>query len=404
MDQKKTCGRTFVPALRIQGLRDAATSEMISKCEDLERRGIDYVALTVGEPDFDTPEYIRNACKKALDEGRTRYIEDQGVLEFRQAICEKMERDNGLHYTPDEVMVTTGVAMGMFIALLSTLDPGDEVMIPDPVYITYPQIPLIAGAKIVTYDILEDNDYQVDVDEIRSKITDKTKVIVIVSPSNPTGGVLSRKSVEAVAEIAKEHDLLVISDEIYDHFVYDDDTELVSIASLPGMKERTLVLNGLSKSMAMTGWRVGWIAAPKKMIDPMRRFAFYVTAGGTSFVQYAGITALREEDGSIERMRQAFKERRDFLVDGINRLEHFSCKKPEGAFYIFVNIKKTGMTSKELVDLAADKYRLFTLPGTAFGSTGEGYIRLSYAKSMDVLKRAVEILDEIDKDLTAAGV
>ena len=247
--------------------------------------------------------------------------------------------------------------------------------------------------------MLEENNYQVDVEQIRSLITDKTKMLVIVSPSNPTGGVLSRVSLEAIAAIAKEHDLLVLSDEIYDRFVYDEQQELVSIASLPGMKERSIVLNGFSKSMAMTGWRLGYIAAPEYMIEPMNRLSFYMTAGATTFVQYAGVTGLLEEDGSIEWMRQEFKHRRDYLVEEINKLQHFNCKKPEGAFYIFMDIKKTGMTADEFCAYAIDKYRLATIPGTAFGRNGEGYVRLSYASSMDVLQKAVSILRQIDQEL-----
>ena len=266
-------------------------------------------------------------------------------------------------------------------------------------YLTYSEIPNIAGAVIKKYDLLEENDYQVDVDQIRSLITDKTKMLVIVSPSNPTGGVLSRASLEAIAAIAKEHDLLVLSDEIYDRFVYDDEQELVSIVSLPGMKERSIVLNGFSKSMAMTGWRLGYIAAPENMIEPMNRLSFYMTAGATTFVQYAGVAGLLEEDGSIERMRQEFKRRRDYLVEEINKMQHFSCKKPEGAFYIFMNIKKSGMTADEFCAYAIDKYRLATIPGTAFGRNGEGYVRLSYASTMEVLQKAISILHQIDQEL-----
>lgn len=239
--------------------------------------------------DFSTPQYIVDACKRSLDAGQTRYTDGSGILELKEAVCEKLARENGLHYTPAEISVTTGVAQGMFVALLSTLNPGDEVLVPDPVYLTYSEIPNIAGAVIKKYNLLEENDYQVQVDEVRSLITEKTKMLVIVSPSNPTGGVLSRASMEALADIAREHDLLVLSDEIYDRFVYDDEQELVSIASLPGMKERSIVLNGFSKSMAMTGWRLGYIAAPQEMIEPMNRLSFYMTAGATTFVQYAGV-------------------------------------------------------------------------------------------------------------------
>lgn len=389
----------FKQAHRLENLHTSGTRVVFSKCVDLAAQGISVTGLTLGQPDFDTPQYIIDACKRALDEGKTRYTDGSGIEELKEAICQKLSKENDLHYTPAEISVTTGVAQGMFVALLSTLNPGDEVLVPDPVYLTYSEIPSIAGAVIKKYDLLEENNYQVDVEQIRSLITDKTKMLVIVSPSNPTGGVLSRVSLEAIAAIAKEHDLLVLSDEIYDRFVYDEQQELVSIASLPGMKERSIVLNGFSKSMAMTGWRLGYIAAPEYMIEPMNRLSFYMTAGATTFVQYAGVTGLLEEDGSIERMRQEFKHRRDYLVEEINKLQHFSCKKPEGAFYIFMNIKKTGMTADEFCAYAIDKYRLATIPGTAFGRNGEGYVRLSYASSMDVLQKAVSILRQIDQEL-----
>ena len=387
---------SYREAKRMEQVEPSATREVFSKCAKLMQQNIPFTPLTLGEPDFPTPSYIVDACKTALDEGHTHYVAENGIPELRAAIAEKLERENGLHYTPDEISVTTGVAMAMFIAIVATLDPGDEILVPNPVYVTYWQIPKIAQAKIVTYDLLEENNCQVDVEQIRSKITDKTRMLVTVSPSNPTGGVLRHDSLVAIAELAKEHDLLVLSDEIYDHFVYDESLKLESIASLPGMKERCIVLNGFSKSMAMTGWRLGYIAAPLEMMSAMNRLSFYMTAGTTTFVQHAGIKALQNEDGSIERMRKAFKERRDYMVEEINKMRHFSCKKPEGAFYIFLNIKKTGMTSQEFCDFALNKTQLAMVPGTAFGPGGEGYARISYAYSQEILHDAIAKLKELD--------
>lgn len=386
----------FKQAERMEKVEPSATREVFSKCAQLMAQGIPFTPLTLGEPDFSTPNYIVEACKQAIDEGKTHYVAENGIPELRAAICEKLARENNLHYTPDEISVTTGVAMAMFISIVATLNPGDEILVPNPVYVTYWQIPQIAQAKIVTYDLLEENDYQVDVEQIRSRITDKTKMLVVVSPSNPTGGVLRHESLVEIAALAKEHDLIVLSDEIYDHFVYDDDLKLESIASLPGMKERCIVLNGFSKSMAMTGWRLGYIAAPASFMDAMNRLSFYMTAGTTTFVQHAGVTALQDEDGSIERMRAAFKERRDYLVEEIGKMKHFSCKKPEGAFYIFLNIKKTGMSARDFCNFALEKVRLAMVPGTAFGPGGEGYVRLSYAYSTETLHEAVAKLNELD--------
>lgn len=386
----------FKQAERMEQLEPSGTREVFAKCIKLMEKNIPFTALTLGEPDFPTPQYIVDAYKQALDEGKTHYVAENGIPELRQAICEKLERENDLHYTPDEISVTTGVAMGMFVAMMATLNPGDEILVPNPVYVTYWQIPRISQAKVVTYDLLEENDFQVDVEQIRARITNKTKMIVVVSPSNPTGGVLRHDSLVAIADIAREHDLIVLSDEIYDHFVYDDGIRSESIASLPEMKERSIVLNGFSKSMAMTGWRLGYIAAPTKFMDAINRLSFYMTAGTTTFVQHAGVKALREEDGSIARMREAFRERRDYLVEEINKLRNFSCKKPEGAFYVFLNIRKTGMRSRDFCNFALDKVRLAMVPGTAFGPGGEGYARLSYAYSVETLREAVAKLNELD--------
>ena len=287
--------------------------------------------------------------------------------------------------------------MAMFIAIVATLNPGDEILVPNPVYVTYWQIPRIAQAKIVPYDLLEENNYQADIQQLRSKITDKTKMLVVVSPSNPTGGVMRHETLTAMAELAKEHDLLVLSDEIYDHFVYDDTLKLESIASLPGMKERCIVLNGFSKSMAMTGWRLGYIAAPLAFMDAINRLSFYMTAGTTTFVQHAGVKALQEENGSIAAMKAEFKKRRDYMVEEIGRMKNFSCRKPEGAFYIFLNISKTGMSARDFCNFALDKVRLAMVPGTAFGPGGEGFARISYASSMENLQEAVAKLRQLDE-------
>ena len=390
---------SFEQADRLKNVPMSKTRAIFAKCAELRKQGIEVTALTLGEPDFDTPEYVKDACKEALDLNLTKYEDNNGPFELREAICEKLKAENNLEYIPDEISVTTGVAQGMFAAILSFLNPGDEIIVPDPVYLTYSAIPNIAGAVIKNYRLLEENDYQIDIDELESLVTEKTKMIVVVSPSNPTGGVLDKSSLEKIADVAKNHDLLVLSDEIYERLTYDEDKPAISIASLPGMKERTIVLNGLSKSMAMTGWRIGYMAAPIELIEPMNRMTFYMTAGATTFAAHAAIEAVKNLDGSIEKMRDEFKKRRDYLVGEINKMENFSCKMPEGAFYVFMNIKKTGMTSEEFCDFALDSVRLAVVPGDAFGECGEGYVRMSYATSMENLKKAVSLLMKIDKDI-----
>ena len=380
------------------------TRVMLRKCQELRAAGEKVTALTLGEPDFDTPEYIIMACKKALDDGLTKYTDSTGPLELREAICRKLKRENGLVYCPEEISVTSGVEQGTFAAFMSFLNPGDEVLVQDPVYLTYTTIPEIAGATVKTYSLLEENDFQPDMNQLRSLVTDKTKMIAMVSPGNPTGSIFTRESLEAIAELAREKNLLVVSDEIYERLTYGEKDEVVSIASLPGMKERTILLNGLSKSMAMTGWRIGYMAAPPELIDPLNRMAFYMTAGATSFAQYAAAEALDGDDGSAEKMRLEFKKRRDYLAGEINKMENFSCIVPQGAFYVFMNIKKTGMKSEEFCDYALEQYRLAMMPGDVFGQCGEGFVRLSYAASRQVLEEAVCILKDIDHEISQKTV
>ena len=391
---------TFKQADRLKGIPMSRTRVMLRKCQELRAAGEKVTALTLGEPDFDTPEYIIMACKKALDDGLTKYTDSTGPLELREAICRKLKRENGLVYCPEEISVTSGVEQGTFAAFMSFLNPGDEVLVQDPVYLTYTTIPGIAGATVKTYSLLEENDFQPDMNQLRSLVTDKTKMIAIVSPGNPTGSIFTRESLEAIAELAREKNLLVVSDEIYERLTYGEKDEVVSIASLPGMKERTILLNGLSKSMAMTGWRIGYMAAPPELIDPLNRMAFYMTAGATSFAQYAAAEALDGDDGSAEKMRLEFKKRRDYLVGEINEMENFSCIVPQGAFYVFMNIKKTGMKSEEFCDYALEQYRLAMMPGDVFGQCGEGFVRLSYAASRQVLEEAVCILKDIDHEIS----
>lgn len=386
----------FKQADRMVNVPMSKTRIMFGKCADLAAQGVKVTALTLGEPDFDTPQYIKDACKDALDKGYTKYTDNVGILPLREAIKDKLKRENGLEYSVDEISVTTGVAQGMFAALLAFLNPGDEVLVPDPVYLTYSAIPMIAQATVKKYALLEENDFQADIAQIESLITEKTKMLVIVSPSNPTGGVLLRENLQALADIAKAHDLLVLTDEIYERLTYDDNYPHISIASLPGMKERTILLNGLSKSMAMTGWRIGYIAAPEELMEPMNRLCFYMTAGATSFVQYAAATAIADEDGSVEKMRQEFKTRRDYLVAEVNKMKNFSCAVPKGAFYVFMNIKKTGMTGDEFCEYALEECRLALIPGDAFGECGRGFVRMSYAASMETLQEAVRCLRELD--------
>ena len=305
--------------------------------------------------------------------------------------------DNNLDYDPSEISVTTGAAQAAFLGMMTWLNPGDEIIIPNPSYNIYSTIPLIAGATVKTYELLEENNFQIDLEQMKSLITDKTKMIVLLTPNNPIGSILEKDNLEGLAEILKDTDIIVLCDEVYERLTYGEPA--VSFGSLPGMKERTITMNGFSKAFSMTGWRLGYFAAPKEMVDVMNVLSFYMTACGVTFTQDAAVVALEEEDGSLEKMRSEFEKRRNYIVAEINKTKHFSALMPKGAFYVFMNIKKTGMTSGEFTDYMLDNYRCSFIPGDVFGSAGEGFVRLSYASSMENLERLVVALNDLDAKL-----
>lgn len=355
----------------------------------LEKEGKKVIAFTMGEPDGTTPKYIIEAAKAALDGGKTKYPPITGIPALRQAISERYQKEGQAAYAPEEILVTTGAAQAMFLSMMSYLDPGDEVIVPDPGYNSYTTIPNIAGAVMKKYNLREENEFQIDPQELKMLISDKTKMLVLISPNNPIGASLKKETLDAVVEILRDKEILVISDEIYDKLSYEEEPP-VSIAGYPGMKEKTIVINGFSKYYAMTGWRLGWAAAPAELLEPMARLLFQTTAGAVSFVEEAAIAALRNEDDSCQRMVEEFKKRRDYLVTEINKIDKLSCLEPKGAFYVFVNIKKTGMTSAEFADFLLDECLVAVVPGTVFGENGEGYVRLSYANSMENMIEAMK--------------
>ena len=354
------------------------------------------IALALGEPDFPTPDVISAEVIAALDRGDTHYPPNNGRPALREALSAYMG-DAGLTFSADEVILTDGATEALSATFMAMLNPGDEVIIPTPAFGLYESIVVANHAKAVFLDT-EPAQFQIDEEALRACVTPATKAIVICTPNNPTGCILNAASLDAVARVAEQAGIYVVCDDVYNRLVYVDGYERFAQRH-PELREQTVIIESFSKPWSMTGWRLGYIAAPQEMIEPMNRLSFYMTAGATTFVQYAGVAALHEEDGSIERMRQEFKRRRDYLVEEINKLEHFSCKKPEGAFYIFMNIRKTGMTSAEFCSYAIDKYRLALIPGDAFGTNGEGYARLSYASSMEVLEKAIGILQEMDRAL-----
>ncbi len=374
---------------------------MTSKLMDeLEASGKEIVRFTYGQPDFPTPQYIVDACKKALDDGFTTYPDYCGPLNFRQAVCDKYERENGLKFDADQVISTCGAAQAAYLVLTTFLDPGDEVIIPNPMYNIYKIIGQICGATVKEYALKEENDFQIDTKELAGLITDKTKMIVICSPSNPVGGVLTKENLQAVADIVGDKDIFICSDEIYERLTYDG-VEPVSPTSIPSLREKTIIINGFSKAFAMTGWRFGYVITPKEFWEPLYLHAGHQVSGIPAFVLEAGAVALNDEPKykTVEMMRQSFDERRQFLVKEINSMKHFSCLTPKGAFYIFMNIKKTGMTSDEFCDWLVQNYGIAMITGSCFGSEGEGFVRISYASSMEECKKAMVLLHQADKDL-----
>lgn len=383
----------FNSAERMDKLPFSEIRVMMERANRMQKEGIDVIHMEIGRPDFDTPDVIKDAAYKSLQEGHVFYTSNYGTPQLRAAIAEKLTKENGVAYKPEEILVTIGVGEGTYASMAAFLNPGDEVLVPNPVWLNYIHVPEFFGAKPVSYSLKEENDYQIDMDELESKITDKTRMLVINTPGNPTGTVQSRETLMKLADIAKKYDLIVVSDEIYEKLVYGG-VKAVSIASLPGMKERTITLNGFSKCYSMTGWRLGYAAAPVEMIQALVRVHQYINTCAASFVQDAGVVALREGEPYVQKMVAEYERRRNYAVKALNAMDGISCKTPEGAFYIFVNVKSIGLPSAQIADYLLDHAHVAAVPGSAFGSEGEGYIRLSYACSYE---KIVEAMGRMEK-------
>ena len=349
------------------------------------------ISLGVGEPDFDTPWHVREEGIYSLEKGRTFYTGNSGLLELREEIGRYLDRRFGLSYSADEILVTVGGSEAIDIGFRTMLDPGDEVIIPEPCYVSYLPCVKLAGGVPVRLPLEEKDQFKLTKEKLLSAIADKTKILVLPFPNNPTGAILNREELQIIADIVKEHDLFVMSDEIYSELNYEGGH--VSIASIPGMRERTIVINGFSKSYAMTGWRLGYAAGPKEIMKQMLKIHQFVIMCAPTTSQYAAIEALRNGDEDVRRMRESYDERRRFLVNALNEMG-LPCFEPKGAFYVFPNISAYGMTSEEFARRLLEQERVAVVPGTAFGECGEGFLRISYAYSIDNLKKA---LDKIEK-------
>jgi aspartate/methionine/tyrosine aminotransferase len=375
--------------------------EAAARARALEATGRSVIHLEIGEPDFDTPANVRAAAKKALDEGATHYPPFAGIADLRAAIAEDSTARKGFAVDPSQVFVTVGGKGVMVYAILALVDPGDEVIVPDPGYPIYESITRFVGGTPVPIPIRMENEFRLDVDELASLITPKTKLLVINSPANPTGGVLTPNDIERIAELAVRHDLIVLADEIYARILYDGAVHL-SIASLPGMAERTIVLDGFSKTYAMTGWRLGYAIVPPALIKAYGTLIINTISGATAFAQVGAIEALRGPQDAIDAMVAEFRARRDLVVDGLNEIPGLRCLKPQGAFYVFPEISATGLSGAELADRLLHDAGVCVLAGTAFGGLGTNHIRISYANSRDNLAEALRRIDSFVRERTPA--
>lgn len=366
----------------------------------VEMNDPEVISLGVGEPDFDTPWHIRDEGIYSLEKGRTFYTSNAGLKELKIEISKFLDRRYGLKYdSANEILVTVGGSEGIDIAFRSMLDPGDEVLIPEPCYVSYLPCARLAGGVPVTIELKAENDFRLTAQQVEAAITPKTKILVLPFPNNPTGAVMEKKDLEAIAEVVKKHDLFVLSDEIYSELTYLDNH--VSIASLPGMKERTIVINGFSKSHAMTGWRLGYACGPKEIIGQMLKVHQFAIMCAPTTSQYAAVSALRNGDKDVAMMREQYNQRRRFLLHRFKEMG-LECFEPFGAFYIFPCIKEFGMTSDEFATELLQAKKVAVVPGTAFGNSGEGFLRISYAYSLEDLKVALGRIEEFINDLRAA--
>lgn len=379
-------------AKRMKRLGTETAFEVLVRARALEAQGRDIVHLEIGEPDFDTPENIVDAGVDALRKGFTHYSPSNGMIELRKAIADDVSKSRGIKVTPEEVVVVPGGKPIIFFVMMALVEEGDEVIYPNPGFPIYESMVNFLGATPVPIHLKEENNFVLDVKELSSLISDKTKLIILNSPQNPTGGVMDRKDVEAVSKAIGDRDIMILSDEIYSRLLFEGSH--FSIAAIDEMRERTIILDGFSKTYAMTGWRMGYGVMRPDLAQHISRLMTNSNSCTASFTQIAGVEALRGSQASVDHMNEEFKKRRDYFAERINKIKGFSCKVPHGAFYMFPNITKTGWKSKPLADALLDQAGVAVLSGTAFGAFGEGYLRFSIANSMENLKKALDRVEE----------
>ena len=368
----------------------------IRKFFDIANKIEDCISLGVGEPDFETPWHITEEGIYSLEQGRTFYTSNQGLLELREEISKWNKRKYNLDYSKDEIIVTCGGSEAIDVALRACINPGDEIIILEPNYVCYEPDILLAGGVPVKIQLKNENEFRLTPEELESAITSKTKILLINYPNNPTGAIMTKSDLEKIASVVIKNDLLVISDEIYSELTYSGNH--FSIGALPNMRERTITINGFSKAFSMTGWRLGYVMGPKEIMDQVKKIHQFVVMSAPTIYQYAGIEALRNGDADIEKMKKEYDKRRKYLLKEFDRLG-LPCFEPRGAFYIFPYIGKYGMTSEEFATDLLNKEHVVVVPGTAFGESGEGFVRISYAYSLDALKEAIKRIERFLKSL-----
>jgi len=379
-------------AARVAEVTPSLTLAIAAKAKAMKAEGIDVCSFSAGEPDFDTPEHIKNAAKQALDQGKTKYGPAAGEPKLREAIARKLKKDNNLDYQAENVIVTNGGKHGLFNLMLALIEPGDEVVIPAPYWLSYPEMVKLAGGVPMIVRTDASTGYKITPEKLRSAVTTSTKLFVLNSPSNPTGVVYTPAEIKALAEVVVEQDILVVSDEIYEKILYDG-AEHLSIGSLGGeIFDRTIISSGFAKAYAMTGWRLGYVAGSTRLIKALSTIQGHSTSNVCTFAQYGAIAALEGSQDCVEQMRQAFAERRQVMMHRLSEIPEITYAKPDGAFYIFVNISKIGLTSLEFCDALLESQQVAAIPGVAFGA--DDHIRLSYATDMASIEKGVSRLDK----------
>lgn len=369
--------------------------KVLAKAKALEAEGKEVIHLEIGEPDFDTPKNIIEAAIKALRESKTHYSPAAGVMELRQVIAADVAKRRGIKVNPNQVVVTPGAKPIMFFSILALINPGDEVMYPNPGFPIYESVINFIGAKAVPYPLREEREFSFNIDEFMALITNKTKMIILNTPQNPTGGILSQEDLAAVAEIAQQKDIIILSDEVYMNIIYEGQHH--SIASFPGMQERTIILDGLSKTYAMTGWRLGYGVMLEELALKVEQLQINSNSCTSTFSQYGAIEAIKGPQDEVYKMVAEFKKRRDVIVDGLNAINGISCLRPPGAFYVFPNIEQIGIDGEKFVDILLNKFGVAALSGTAFGKYGKGYLRFSYANSIANIQKALDKVEQAVK-------